>query len=598
MKENNKDITYFVLGLIACLAMIVLSIMSIVTRIKSLKNNTYSNTNTSNVQNEILNPLFNSKDDEEGNVQTSKEINVLPTLLDKVSTNSAWCGTFQLVWNDMQNEVVGKDIEFDPQIAMVENLNKQSFKEKDISQDYYYKIWGLKTKRLKETIEKGIKEKFNQKSDVIDLIDWDGVPLDDSSYTGNDKEYIFYAMLYRQFNFEKEFTVLNKADFNGTGKKYNDVEYFGIDNTTDETVYNQINALYYNSEEDFAVMLKTKEGDEVLLSKGKNGTTFEEIYNNVVKKSEAYEGNKAFTEDDTFKGTNNEMNFKNDTFKNIKVYNNNITFKNSNYNDNTCKNFKETNSTEKQNKTNLEEDENNLTFKNTNSNESNNINNLTLKNTNDVVSDIYNNIDLNNINYHSKYEEGENENLDFKKSMKGYSKLVSNISKNYNSELYETWKKNNNNKNYSPEKKIYYENDEQRDKMINDIFESVNDNEDFNSTKNKNRFLDFTNTKVIDENNINENDLLDSYNNDLNNSTKKGTFNYDYLNEKNFKDNTLSSTIKVNEVLKNIKEDSSDDENDNNKISFLQETKKGNLVNPNIKQNRHLDLFETKKNKK
>lgn len=301
MKENNKDITYFVLGLIACLAMIVLSIMSIVTRIKSLKNNTYSNTNTSNVQNEILNPLFNSKDDEEGNVQTSKEINVLPTLLDKVSTNSAWCGTFQLVWNDMQNEVVGKDIEFDPQIAMVENLNKQSFKEKDISQDYYYKIWGLKTKKLKETIENGIKEKFNQKSDVIDLIDWDGVPLDDSSYTGNDKEYIFYAMLYRQFNFEKEFTVLNKADFNGTGKKYNDVEYFGIDNTTDETVYNQINALYYNSEEDFAVMLKTKEGDEVLLSKGKNGTTFEEIYNNVVKKSEAYEGNKAFTEDDTFK---------------------------------------------------------------------------------------------------------------------------------------------------------------------------------------------------------------------------------------------------------------------------------------------------------
>jgi hypothetical protein len=301
---------------------------------------------------------------------------------------------------------------------------------------------------------------------------------------------------------------------------------------------------------------------------------------------------------DTLKDTNNEMTFKNDTFKNIKVYNNNITFKNSNYNDNTCKNFKETNSTEKQNKTNLEEDENNLTFKNTNSNESNNINNLTLKNTNDVVSDIYNNIDLNNINYHSKYEEGENENLDFKKSMKGYSKLVSNISKNYNSELYETWKKNNNNKNYSPEKKIYYENDEQRDKMINDIFKSVNDIEDFDNKKNKNRFLDFTNTKLIDENNINENDLLDSYNNDLNNSTKKGTFNYDYLNEKNFKDNTLSSTIKVNAVLKNIKEDSSDDENDNNKISFLQETKKGNLVNPNIKQNRHLDLFETKKNKK
>lgn len=301
MKENNKDITYFALGLLACLAMILLSIMSIFSRVKSLRENNYANTNTSNVENEVLSSLFNIEDDKESNVQTGEKINIVPTLLDDVSTNSAWCGTFQLVWNDMQNEVVGQDIIFNPQVTMVENLNKQSFKSSDISEDYYYKIWGLKTKKLKETIEKGIKEKFNQKSDVIDLIDWDGVPLDDSSYTGNEKEYIFYAMLYRQFNFEKEFTVLNKAEFDGTGKKYNNVEYFGVDSSTDESVYNQINVLYYNSEEDFAVVLKTKEGDEVLLSKGKNGKTFGEIYDSVMKKSEAYEGNKSFTEDDTFK---------------------------------------------------------------------------------------------------------------------------------------------------------------------------------------------------------------------------------------------------------------------------------------------------------
>jgi len=47
-------------------------------------------------------------------------------------------------------------------------------------------------------------------------------------------------------------------------KTYSDIEYFGIDETTDSMVYNQVDVLYYNSEDDFAVILNTKEGDQVL----------------------------------------------------------------------------------------------------------------------------------------------------------------------------------------------------------------------------------------------------------------------------------------------------------------------------------------------
>ena len=108
--------------------------------------------------------------------KNSAEIEIVPTLLDEISNNSAWCATFQLVWNDMQDEVVKQDIEFNPQLEVVENLNEQTFKEENIEDEYYYKIYGLKTLDLKEKIEKGIKEKFNQTSDVLDQLDWSDTP--------------------------------------------------------------------------------------------------------------------------------------------------------------------------------------------------------------------------------------------------------------------------------------------------------------------------------------------------------------------------------------------------------------------------------------
>ena len=37
-------------------------------------------------------------------------VNVIPTLLDDTSGDTVWCATFQLVWNDMQNDVVKQDI--------------------------------------------------------------------------------------------------------------------------------------------------------------------------------------------------------------------------------------------------------------------------------------------------------------------------------------------------------------------------------------------------------------------------------------------------------------------------------------------------------
>lgn len=126
-------------------------------------------------------------------------------------------------------------------------------------------------------------------------------------YTDNYKKYLFYAMLKKEFNFENDFDELDNGTF---GTKYNDVKYFGINKDSDSKLYNQVEVLYYNSESDFAVILNTKEGEQVILCRGAKGESFAKTYNNIMEKANVYKGNKKFTEDDSLKVPNIKFNTK------------------------------------------------------------------------------------------------------------------------------------------------------------------------------------------------------------------------------------------------------------------------------------------------
>ena len=213
---------------------------------------------------------------------------VILSLEDTITNNSVWCGTFNLIWNDLKNNLAKQDIVFTPQLKVVENLNKGSFTTNELSEDSYYKKYGTPSIELKEEIEKAIKEKFNETSDILDNFNWND--------TGN-KDYFLYAMLKKEFEFPKEFAELENGKFGN----YSNVKYFGIDNTTSDEVRNQVEVLYYNSKDDFAIKLITKGNDEVIISRGNNENTFKEIYDGIEEKSESYEGNKEFAENDTLK---------------------------------------------------------------------------------------------------------------------------------------------------------------------------------------------------------------------------------------------------------------------------------------------------------
>ncbi len=214
-------------------------------------------------------------------------ITVVPTMNDKITADSSWCGTVQLVWNDLKNELVKGDVVFNPQPEMVKNLNKEDFNESMLSEDYYFKIYGLKTLELKEQIEKGVKEKFNQTSNIIDNFDW-------SDNTG----YLFYTMLYRKFEYWNAFDNLENGNF---GNKYENIEYFGVDENTENYKGDQIQVLYYNSKDDFAILINTKTNDEVIFCKNPKGNNFNDIYKNMNDEASKYTGNKQFEDKDEFK---------------------------------------------------------------------------------------------------------------------------------------------------------------------------------------------------------------------------------------------------------------------------------------------------------
>ena len=88
---------------------------------------------------------------EEDRINT--KLNIVVSLEDEISANTAWCGTFNLIWNDLKNDLAKQNIVFTPQPKMVDNLNKGTFNTSYLSEDSYYKVYGTPTKELKKQIE-------------------------------------------------------------------------------------------------------------------------------------------------------------------------------------------------------------------------------------------------------------------------------------------------------------------------------------------------------------------------------------------------------------------------------------------------------------
>lgn len=185
--------------------------------------------------------------------------------LDENTINNLWIGTLDLAWKDLSQKA-GRKIELEENIDIVNELNASNF-SKEMLDPNDYKI------SVERTFTNGYK---------ID------------------------ATLNKHLNFLEIFDNFSN-DYNWTfgDNKEDYIKYFGINNASPESMNKNVEILFYNkidsnnlNSNDFAVKLKTQEGDEIILYRTDDKKSFNEYYKDIQTKTSAYTGNREFAVDD------------------------------------------------------------------------------------------------------------------------------------------------------------------------------------------------------------------------------------------------------------------------------------------------------------
>ena len=178
--------------------------------------------------------------------------------LDEHTVNNLWIGTLDLAWKDLEEKVGGR-IELEENIDIANELNNSSFSKEMLDENDY-------TINVTRTVTNG---------------------------------YNIETKLNKNLNFLYSFDNFNN-DYNYTfGKDGNDyIKYFGINNASKEELNQNVEVLFYNGNNDFAVLLNTKEGDKIILYRTDENKSFNEYYEDINNKKGNYNGSTAFEEND------------------------------------------------------------------------------------------------------------------------------------------------------------------------------------------------------------------------------------------------------------------------------------------------------------
>ena len=219
--------------------------------------------------------------------QPKAQIEVLSTMTEKsTAPNRIWVGTFQLVWNEIIENITKAPIKFiDFNSPLVDELNKKEFTKNDLNEFAYYVKSGTVSPLLKKKIEKDIKAKFFESSNILDKFNWKYDP----------HKLFVYAMLKKDFKFLIPFEKISDAPF---GDNLTPVKYFGTSEHSPKMLTQTIHILFHNSNNDFAVKLYTKGKDIVLLYRTDDEKTFDEYFADINAKAIAYPESRTFNRKD------------------------------------------------------------------------------------------------------------------------------------------------------------------------------------------------------------------------------------------------------------------------------------------------------------
>jgi hypothetical protein len=137
---------------------------------------------------------------------------ITPHMEEEISPgkNLIYCSTFQLAWNQLQDDVVKEEVRLAGAPRMAELLNKRLSTKNDLSDDCYLAMAGECTPELVEGLNKALKDKFGKeappelRANIPQLL----------------KPILAYAYLSKNLEFPEKFQVLPRPMmFESDGKK-------------------------------------------------------------------------------------------------------------------------------------------------------------------------------------------------------------------------------------------------------------------------------------------------------------------------------------------------------------------------------------------
>lgn len=186
--------------------------------------------------------------------------------LDENTINNLWVGTLDLAWKELEEKIGQDKIELEREnLQIVNDLNESNFtKEMLDSEDYNINV--------ERTLTNGYKIDATLNKELHFLESFD--------------------------NFSDDYTWKF-----GDGDEF--IKYFGINNASPEKMNKNVEILFYNRMQDtpwlsndFAIKLKTKEGDEIILYRTDDKKSFDEYYQDIKNKSNTYKEDTTFSEKD------------------------------------------------------------------------------------------------------------------------------------------------------------------------------------------------------------------------------------------------------------------------------------------------------------
>lgn len=209
-------------------------------------------------------------------VDMENKINVAVSMKSEIEKDSIFCPTISLAFKEFFESILHNDFSYCGKKQEILNI-ENDLQNLELNKEIYYVKSGQISPILKKQIEKDIKKKFKEKSELLNFVDFEE----------ESKMMLIYSMLKFALEFKNKFEELEQNGFNNSNTKVN---YFGFLQEADKTLKEQIYPMFYESEDEFACSVNAKNG-KIVLYRTDEVLPFETIYQKCLSKTDNFDVN-------------------------------------------------------------------------------------------------------------------------------------------------------------------------------------------------------------------------------------------------------------------------------------------------------------------